>query len=418
MSSYQRFELPMREAILEAGKGRFDTCPNPCVGAVLLHDGIVVARGHHAGAGEAHAEVACIQDAVRQGISPRGLTMVVTLEPCNHQGRTGPCSEALIKAGISRVVYGTADPNPKAAGGAQRLREAGVDVIEGVLEPECRLLVSDYLTWLTQKRPFVMLKLASTLDGRIATRTGQSRWITGEKVREEVHRLRNGVGRAGGGLLVGGRTFRKDNPELTARGLFAGGRQPKGCVFCTQLPAPDENFHLLRERAEDSFFLVPRDVAASDRARALRDMGITILTSEADEAAPAKEHIASIFSQLYGTWGMPYILCEGGGRLGLILIEAGLTDLFYLHMATNIFGDNEALPLFDGRSPESLSDSLHLKHVGIRRVGEDLSMAYVPCNAWFADSLGELRSINGESVMWGSDDEDLQIFASPAPRRY
>ncbi len=393
----------MRAAILEARKGRFNTIPNPTVGAVLLHDGRVVARGHHARAGGPHAEIACLEDARKNCVPTRGMTMVVTLEPCNHTGRTGPCSEALIRAGISRVVIGASDPNPKAAGGAARLREAGVDVIEGVLEPECRMLVADYFTWLNQKRPFVMLKLASTLDGRIATRSGQSRWITGEAIRREVHRLRSGIGRAGGAIMVGGKTFRRDNPELTARGEFAGGRQPRAFVFTAHLPEVDAPYHLLRERPEETTFLVPQDEAASDRAKALMHRGCHILTSACAPDAPMADHLQSLMSQL-NPEKVPYILCEGGGRLGLMLIEAGLCDMFYLHMATKILGDNEARALFDGRSPESLDCSLKFRHVGIRRVGGDLAMAYLPENAWYAPSVGEPASINGDATLWGLGD--------------
>ena len=408
MSSTHRFALPMREAILEAGKGRFDTYPNPSVGAVLLHDGVIVARGHHNHAGGPHAEVACLQDAQRRCISPRGCTMVVTLEPCNHQGKTGPCTEAIITAGISRVVIGTHDPNPKAQGGAQRLREAGVDVIEGVLEPECRLVVADYLTWLEQKRPFGMLKLASTLDGRIATRTGNSRWITGEEARSDVHRLRSGIGRAGGAILIGGSTFRKDNPQLTARGIHAGGRQPKAIVFTTTLPDSSAEYHLLRERAEDAIFFVNCEEGKSDRAKALRDIGVTVLASEFGPDAPVDDHLHYLMKALYGM-GMPYLLCEGGGRLGLRLMEAGLVDLFFLHMANTIIGDREARPLFDGRTPDTLDEVLRLKNVGTRLVGLDMAMAFLPANSWLAPSIGELSTLHGESSLWLCDENFPQI---------
>ncbi|MDO4839911.1 MAG: bifunctional diaminohydroxyphosphoribosylaminopyrimidine deaminase/5-amino-6-(5-phosphoribosylamino)uracil reductase RibD [Desulfovibrionaceae bacterium] len=400
--STKRFEGPMREAILEAGKGRFDTTPNPTVGAVLLHDGCVVARGHHARAGGPHAEIACLEDARSKCISTRGMTMVVTLEPCNHQGRTGPCSEALIKAGITRVVIGASDPNPKATGGAERLRQAGVDVIEGVLEPECRLLAADYLTWLEQKRPFVMLKLASTLDGRIATRTGVSRWITGDKIRSEVHCMRSGIGRAGGAIMVGGSTFRSDDPELTARGVYAGGRQPKAFVFTQNLPEPDADCHLLQRRPDATTFLVPQDVAKSDRAKKLQDKGCTILTSSCAEDAPGEEHLRSILSAL-NPEKIPYILCEGGGRLGLLLMESGLCDLFYLHMATSILGDNQGRALFDGRTPETLDEMLKLRHIGTRSVGHDLAMTWVPENAWYAPSLGELSG-SCSDFLWAPSD--------------
>lgn len=407
-TSSQRFALPMREAILEAGKGRFDTYPNPSVGAVLMHDGVIVARGHHDHAGGPHAEIACLQDAERKCISPRGATMVVTLEPCNHQGKTGPCSEALIKAGIARVVIGASDPNPKAHGGAQRLREAGVDVIEGVLEPECRLLVADYLTWLEKKRAFGMLKLASTLDGRIATRTGKSRWITGEAARSDVHRLRAGIGRAGGAILIGGSTFRKDNPQLTARGEHAGGPQPKAIVFTTTLPDAGLDYHLLRERAKEAIFFVNCEEAASDRAKALRDLGVTVLASPAGPDAPVYEHLTFLADELFRQ-GIPYLLCEGGGRLGMRLMEAGLVDLFFLHMANTIIGDREARPLFDGRTPDSLDEVLRLRNVGTRLVGQDIAMACLPSNAWLAPTIGELSTPHGESSLWLCDENFPQL---------
>ena len=396
--SSKRFEGPMREAILEAGKGRYDTTPNPTVGAVLLHDGSIVARGHHAKAGGPHAEIACLEDARRKCLSTRGMTMVVTLEPCNHQGRTGPCSEALIKAGITRVVIGAHDPNPKAVGGAERLRQAGIDVIEGVLEPECRLLVADFLTWIEKKRPFIMLKLASTLDGRIATRTGMSRWITGEKVRGEVHYMRSGIGRAGGAIMVGGATMRSDNPELTARGPYAGGRQPKAFVFTTTLPEPTADCYLLQRRPNDTTFLVPQYVAQSERAKILRDRGVTILSSTCPEDAPTNEHLQSMLGSL-NPEKVPYILCEGGGRLGLLLLEAGLCDLFYHHMATSILGDNKGRPLFDGRTPEDLSEMLKLRHISTRNVGCDLAMTWLPENAWYSSSVGTLSPDTG-SCLW------------------
>ena len=206
----------MREALALAENGRWSACPNPTVGAVLVRDGQVVARGWHHAAGQPHAEVECLRDAQRQGIDPAQCTLVVTLEPCNHYGKTPPCSEAVLAAGIKRVVIGLYDPTPKAAGGAERLRAAGVEVIGPVCERECRDQVADFLAW-QQGRPYVILKMAATMDGRIATRTGHSRWVSSEGSRALVHRLRAGIGRAGGAVLVGGGTFRADNPCLTAR---------------------------------------------------------------------------------------------------------------------------------------------------------------------------------------------------------
>ena len=159
------YESFMREAAELAERGRWSAAPNPTVGAVLVRDGVVVARGWHTAYGKSHAEVECLKDAEAKGVAPSACTLVVTLEPCNHQGQTPPCTEAVIAAGIRHVVIGLRDPNPKAAGGMERLAEAGVEVEAGVCEELCRDLVADFLIWQTTKRPYVMLKLAMTLDG-------------------------------------------------------------------------------------------------------------------------------------------------------------------------------------------------------------------------------------------------------------
>ncbi len=364
----------MREAITEAEKGRFTACPNPTVGAVLIRDGNIVARGYHHKAGQPHAEIMCLRDAQEKGIDPKGCTIAVTLEPCNHTGRTGPCSEALIRAGVKRVVIGMRDPNPKAAGGAERLRMAGVEVIENVLEEECRDLAADFVTWTVKKRPFVILKLASTLDGRIATSCGQSRWVTGETARSAVHGLRRGVGLAGGAVLVGGRTFREDDPELTARPADEDTKQPLACVLTSCLPDPGDNFHLLRERPEQTLFFTGRDESVSPGADALRDLGVRVIGMEGENGALDLQGMLNALWEL----GCPYVLCEGGGSMGLSLVEQGLCDLFLLHMAPKILGDAKARPLFSGRSPETMEDAIGMRLAGVRRLGDDLELRLFP----------------------------------------
>ena len=238
----QDFAPFMHEAIALAEQGRWKACPNPTVGAVLARDGRVVARGWHHEAGQDHAEVDCLKDAAARGVDPKGCTLVVTLEPCNHQGKTPPCTQAILDAGISRVVMGLADPNPQAAGGAARLRDAGVEVIGPVCEAECRDLVADFLIWQSTDRPYVILKMAATLDGRIATRNGQSQWISCEASRREVQELRAGLGLSGGAVLVGGGTFRADNPRLTAREDGYEGPQPLTPTFICSGNAPARRF--------------------------------------------------------------------------------------------------------------------------------------------------------------------------------
>ena len=368
----------MHEAIDLAEKGRWHACPNPTVGAVLVRDGQIVARGWHHAAGEDHAEVDCIKDAASRGINPAECTLVVTLEPCCHQGKTPPCTEAVKAAGIKKVVVGLADINPVACGGACQLRECGVEVIEGVCEQECRDLVADFLIWQQHKRPYVMLKMAATLDGRIATRKGQSKWISCDKSREEVQELRAGIGLCGGAILVGGGTFRTDNPQLTVRGENAGA-QPLACVLTSRLPQPDADFHLLKDRPEQTVFMVSPAAAASTTAKALRDIGVRVL------ALGPGMHGGPDFPNLLRTvWEelhCPYMLCEGGGHLALSLLEAGLVDDFRLHLAPMILGDEDALPLFSGRAPLSLEEALRMRVNNTHLCGDDIHIHLRPLDA-------------------------------------
>lgn len=365
----------MREALALAEKGRWRACPNPTVGAVLVRDGMVVARGWHHAAGQDHAEVDCLKDAAAHGVNPAECTLVVTLEPCRHQGKTPPCTEAVLEAGVRRVVMGLRDPNPEAGGGAEALRAAGVDVIEHVCEEECRDLVADFLVWQKHDRPYVMLKMAATLDGRIATRNGHSQWISSENSRREAHRLRAGIGCCGGAVLVGGGTFRTDNPRLTARDA-EDGPQPLACILTSRLPQPDADFHLLRERPQQTVFMVSPAAAASTTAKALRDMGVRVLALGPGTQGGPDFH--GMLRAMREELNCPYVLCEGGGHLALSLLEAGLVDDFRLHLAPVILGDAEALPLFSGRAPLSLEEALRMRVCSARLCGGDVHLRLLP----------------------------------------
>lgn len=378
MTEPTMYDAFMREAIELAGRGRWHACPNPCVGAVLVRDGRVLARGWHAACGEAHAEVACLRDAAARGVNPADGTLVVTLEPCNHHGKTPPCTDAILAAGIRRVVIGLRDPHPQAAGGADRLRAAGVEVIEGVCARECRDLAADFLVWQQKKRPYLLLKLASTLDGRIATRTGHSQWISCEASRAGVHALRAGVGHAGGAIMVGGGTLRADNPRLTARtdGHDADARQPWACVVTSRLPAIGSDCRLLQERPDRTIFISTPAVAASRLAHELRDIGAHVLS--VPPSAKGSLDMAALLTSLHEEIACPYVLCEGGGRLALSLLDSGLVDEFHLHLAPRILGDNQAVPLFDGRTPLQLDEALQMRISDLQRCGEDVQLVLRP----------------------------------------
>ena len=367
-----------REAIALAKRGRWRTAPNPMVGAVLVRDGEIVARGWHHGAGLPHAEVECLRDAAARHVDPSGCTLVVTLEPCCHHGKTPPCTDAILAAGVRRVVYGFRDPNPVAGGGAALLAGAGLEVIGPVLPDECRDLVADFLVWQGTDRPYVLLKLAATLDGRIATRNGVSQWISGPESRRKVHGLRAGVGRAGGAVLVGGGTFRADDPLLTARDVADGDappRQPLACVITSRLPAPD-GARLVRERPAETVFFVTPAGAASSEAQALRALGVRVFALGASPGGVP--HFSTMLRILRQELGCPYVLCEGGGFLALGLLEAGLVDEFHLHLAPLILGDAEAQPLFAGRMPLDLAEGLRLRFCGLERCGEDAHLLLRP----------------------------------------
>lgn len=371
------FEPFMQEAVALAEKGRWSAAPNPTVGAVLVRDGAVVARGWHTACGKSHAEVECLRDAEANGVDPAACTLVVTLEPCNHQGKTPPCTEAVIAAGIRHVVIGLRDPNPAAAGGLERLTEAGVRVETGVCEDLCRDLVADFLIWQTTKRPYVILKLAMTLDGRIATRTGRSRWITGEASRRKVHVLRANVGRTGGAVLVGGNTLHTDNPLLTARLDEPVERQPLAVSISSRVPAPD-SLALLRERPTETILFTTASGAATPKAALLRELGVRVVGLDRWKSG---EDLVRILEYLRQEADCPYVLCEGGGRLGLSLLENGLVDEFHVHIAPKVLGDNEARPLFDGRTPLELDEALSLRLVRMETCGDDGHLIFRPVRA-------------------------------------
>ncbi|MFV0421441.1 bifunctional diaminohydroxyphosphoribosylaminopyrimidine deaminase/5-amino-6-(5-phosphoribosylamino)uracil reductase RibD [Oleidesulfovibrio sp.] len=357
----------MKEAVALARHGRWAAAPNPCVGALLVKDGQIVARGWHTAYGKPHAEVECLRDADRNGVNPAECTLVVTLEPCNHTGKTPPCSHAVLKAGIKHVVIGMMDPNPVAQGGAQYLRDHGVLVEAGVCEQDCNDVIADFITWKKTPLPYTIIKLASTLDGRIATRTGHSRWISGEKSRTRVHELRSHAG----AVIVGGNTFRKDNPQLTCR--LSGVRgQPLAVVVTSELPEADSSMYLLRERAAETIFWTPKPVAESAKADVLRNMGVRV--KGLDRNCKGRLDLRTGLAALRNEEDCYYTLCEGGGMLALSLLEMQLAQELELHMAPKLLGDAQAAPLFDGRTPSTMDQALGLRICDVTRSGEDVIM--------------------------------------------
>lgn len=373
----------MLEAVALAGQARWETQPNPCVGAVLVKDGRIAAQGWHKGPGQAHAEIAAFEDAAQKGVNPADCTLVVTLEPCRHYGKTPPCADAILRAGVRHLVVGALDPNPEAGGGAEFLRGQGLTVETGVAQGECLDLIDDFTTWQTTDLPYTIIKLASTLDGRIATRTGNSKWITSPQTRTRVHELRQHMD----ALIVGGNSFYLDNPALTCR-LESGDlcdKQPLAVVVTSRLPEAGVSMQLIKDRPESTIFWTTVAAAASPKAEALRRRGIRVVGLPSHAKANTRGHgmraelsLAEGLVHLRQELDCHYVLCEGGGRLGLALLDSGLAREFHLHLAPKILGDNDATPLFDGRNPLLIEEALQLRITDARPSGDDIMLSLRP----------------------------------------
>ena len=354
----------MQRAITIAEQGRGTAAPNPTVGAVLVKHGQIVAEGYHRAYGKPHAEIECLRDARANEINPAECSMYVTLEPCNHYGKTPPCSKAILDAGIKHVVIGLMDPNPKAKGGAEFLRENGVVVESGMLEAECKDLVADFLTWVETPYPYTTLKLASTLDGKIATRTGHSQWISCSDSRKRVHDIRRNVD----AVIIGGGTFYADNPQLTCR-LENVERQPLAVIVTSRLPEDPAQFTLLQDRPEQVIFWTNEKSALSDAASALQSLGCTVKSLPEHEGSL---DLATGLAWLRQEKECLYTLCEGGGKLALSLLNQGLVNEFQLHMAPKIVGDESAPDIFAGRTIATMNEALHMRILKTEPSGDDV----------------------------------------------
>jgi diaminohydroxyphosphoribosylaminopyrimidine deaminase/5-amino-6-(5-phosphoribosylamino)uracil reductase len=357
-------EAAMRLALREARRASGRTHPNPPVGAVVYRGGRILGRGHTRPVGGAHAEVVAIESARRRhgARALRGATLAVTLEPCSHAGRTGPCADRVIEAGLSRVVVGHRDPHRNVAGrGLARLRRAGLEVELGVLDQECRDQHRGFLTVCRQGRPFVVLKLASSLDGRIATAGGESRWITGSEARAAVHRLRARVD----AIAVGSETALADDPELTAR---RGGRvvhRPVRVLVDSKLRVPAEARCYQSEEGRSWVLCATR--APASRRRALEARGVRVLE------VPARGGRVDLPGALrrLAREGLTELLVEGGGELAAALLRGGLVDELHWFSAPRLLG-GDARPALGELRVATLARAPELHDVRVRRVGRDL----------------------------------------------
>ena len=351
----------MAAALALAARGLGRVWPNPAVGCVIVAGGRVVGRGRTADGGRPHAETVALAQA---GDAARGATAYVTLEPCAHHGATPPCAGALVAAGLARVVVALRDPDPRVdGGGIARLRAAGIAVTEGVLEAEARALQAGFLSRVARGRPALTLKLATTLDGRIATASGESRWITGPAARAHVHARRA----AHDAIMVGAGTARADDPSLTVRGLGAV-PQPVRVVLSRGLDL-DPTLGLIRTARDVPTWLIH---AGGDPA-AFEAAGARCLRVGCDHAGID----VNAALQALGAEGITRVYCEGGGTLAASLLRAGLVDRLELYAAGAAIGA-EGRPGLGPLALAALADAPRLRLADHRAVGPDLFSAWAP----------------------------------------
>jgi diaminohydroxyphosphoribosylaminopyrimidine deaminase/5-amino-6-(5-phosphoribosylamino)uracil reductase len=341
----------MRLALAEAERGRGRTSPNPIVGAVVVRAGQVIARGHHERAGQPHAEVNALRAAGRRA---RGADLYVTLEPCNHFGRTPPCTDALIEAGVRRVVIGMSDPNPQVAGGgAIKLRRAGLRVAMGVLGDECRAANEAWIKLVVSGVPWIVLKAAVTLDGMLAASSGDSHWVTSAPARALVHRYRDELD----AVLVGVGTALADDPQLTAR--LPDARNPQRVVVDSGLRLPPS------ARVLPAIVACRRDAPAA-RARALERRGAELLRCRSSRAGI---DLGDLFEKL-GARGIASVLVEGGAAIHGSLLAARLWDELRLFVAPKVLGRGLSWAALAPK--KRIADALQVGALSAESVGEDL----------------------------------------------
>ncbi len=362
LSAERKNEL-MAEALSLAARAEGMTSPNPLVGAVVLDSSAeIVGRGWHRKAGEPHAEVLALQDA---GDRARGGILILTLEPCSHQGRTPPCAPFVVDAGVSHVIAAVSDPNPQVSGkGFAHLRAHGVGVEIGIMAEEAVRQNEVYFHWWRFGRPFLTLKAAASLDGKIATRSGQSRWITGEAARNAGHHFRNKVD----AILVGVETVLEDDPLLTARPDGVPGKPLTRVVLDSRLRTPS-HARILASREGSPTIVATTDAAPTAKEEALRETGAEIIRIGADPQG--RVSLAPLLGVL-GSRGVRHILVEGGGRVHGSFIREGLADRLLYFLAPLVVGDAQAPGAISGLDESELQSLPGLFNVTHEVIGDDL----------------------------------------------
>lgn len=356
-------EFYMDLALTNARAMKGQTDPNPLVGSVIVNDNRIVGVGTHLKAGEPHAEIHALRMA---GELAHGGTIYVTLEPCSHHGRTGPCAEAIVQAGIKKAVIATLDPNPVVSGsGVKILKDAGVEVITGVREKEARQMNEVFNKFIVEKRPFLTLKAGITLDGKVATHTFDSKWITSEEARVDVHHLRN----ENMGILAGINTVLEDNPALTTR--IPNGRNPVRIVLDSTLKIPLD-YQLVTDNEAETWIFTSR-AHDETKKKELEQAGVRVFVTNRENTVDPHEVVERL-----GEEGISSVMIEGGGNIHASFLENQLIDKVVLYIAPKLVGGKDAPTFLEGTGVKLMKDAVELNDAAFIPVGKDLKYIGYP----------------------------------------
>ena len=359
LEGYVVDEKYMRQALSIAQYAIGRTSPNPMVGAVIVRNGRVVGQGWHRQAGTPHAEIHALHQA---GELSRGASIYVTLEPCSHHGRTGPCVEALIHAGIKKVIIAMTDPNPVVAGrGIQKLREAGIEVVEGVLANEAAKLNEVFIKWISTRMPFSILKCAMSLDGKIASYTGHSQWITGTESRNFVHTLRDSYD----AILVGIGTVLADNPSLTTRVGYIGKNPIR--VIVDSLARTPINANVVEDGLAKTIIAVTH-AAPQTKVDALRTCGVEVIILDTKKGGVNLQQLFRIL----GEREITSVLIEGGATINASVLEDNLIDKIHWFIAPKIIGGKDSPGPVGGQGIANVNDAVLFEDISVQSIGEDI----------------------------------------------
>lgn len=354
----------MKRAMELAERGRGFVNPNPLVGAVIVKDGQIIGEGYHQKYGENHAEINAFEDAAERQRDVSGATMYVTLEPCSHYGKTPPCAEAIVRKKIGKVVIGLKDPNPLVSGrGIDIIKKAGIEVENGVLSEELEIQNEIFLNYIQKNRPFCILKTAMTLDGKIATHTRDSKWITNQKSRAYVHQIRQAVA----AVMVGINTAIVDNPSLTTR------LDRPDCADSLKIVVDSRgriplDLKLISQNAGKDLIVATTDLISDEKAESLAKLGCTVIKTPQESGRVDLVYLMEVLGQMK----IDSVLLEGGGGLNYSALEAGIVDKVESFIAPKIIGGEDSKTPVEGRGIDFVKDAIQVEDISLRQFDEDI----------------------------------------------